>query len=49
LLQVWPDWSVYTWQWRAIYLSVMCGAGVATYFLVLLLTGLRTRHLRLQL
>lgn len=49
LLQVWPDWSTYTWQWRAIYLSIMCGAGVATYFLVLLLTGLRTRHLRLQL
>ncbi len=48
LLQVWPDWSHYAWQWRAIYLTVMCSAGVMAYVLVLLITGLRTRHLRLQ-
>jgi len=48
LLSVWPDWSAYTWQWRAIYLAMMCGAGITVYFLVLLLTGMRKHHLRLQ-
>jgi putative peptidoglycan lipid II flippase len=49
LLHVWPDWSAYTWQWRAVYLSAMCVAGIAVYFAVLLLLGMRKKHLRLQM
>ncbi len=48
LLQQWPDWSVYSWEWRVVYLAVMCAAGLASYFAVLLATGMRPRHLRLQ-
>ncbi len=48
LLYVWPDWSSYSWQWRIGYLGVMITAGVAAYFAVLLATGMRPRHLRLQ-
>ncbi|HNE25504.1 MAG TPA: murein biosynthesis integral membrane protein MurJ [Pseudomonadales bacterium] len=44
----WSDWSVYAWQWRIIYLTIMCSAGVAIYALTLLITGLRVSHLRLQ-
>lgn len=48
LLWLWPDWSAYAWQQRVLYLGAMCGAGVATYVAVLLLTGMRPRHLHLQ-
>lgn len=48
LLQQWPDWSAYSWQLRVLYLGVMIAAGIATYFAVLLLAGMRPRHLRLQ-
>lgn len=48
LLSIWPDWSVYSWNLRVLYLGVMCSAGIATYFAVLLLTGLRPKHLKLQ-
>ena len=49
LLRVWPDWSNYTWQYRSLYLVIMCSTGVAVYFVMLLLTGMRPHHLRLQL
>lgn len=48
LLRVWPDWAGYSWQQRVLYLGVMCAAGLAVYFAMLLATGLRPRHLRLQ-
>jgi putative peptidoglycan lipid II flippase len=48
LLSIWPDWSTYHWNMRVAYLAVLCSAGIATYFLVLFLSGLRPRHLRLQ-
>lgn len=48
LLYLWPDWSGYSWQWRIGYLGVMITAGIAAYFAVLLATGMRPRHLRLQ-
>ncbi len=48
MLQQWSEWSVYHWQQRVVYLGIMCAAGMGVYFLVLLLTGLRPRHLRLQ-
>lgn len=49
LLLQWQDWSAYSWNMRVGYLAVLCGAGIATYFAVLLLTGLRPKHLRLQM
>jgi putative peptidoglycan lipid II flippase len=48
LLHLWPDWSAYSWEMRVVYLGVMCSAGMAAYCTVLLLTGMRPRHLRLQ-
>lgn len=48
LLHLWPDWSAYSWQQRILYLAVMCSAGISVYFAVLLMTGLRPKHLRLQ-
>ena len=48
LLQQWPDWSAYHWQQRVLYLAVMVAVGVFSYFAVLLATGMRPRHLRLQ-
>ncbi|HQQ63295.1 MAG TPA: murein biosynthesis integral membrane protein MurJ [Pseudomonadales bacterium] len=48
LLYLWPDWSAYSWKMRVIYLAAMCAAGIGSYALVLLATGLRPRHLRLQ-
>jgi putative peptidoglycan lipid II flippase len=48
LLYLWPDWSAYNWQQRVMYLTVMCVSGISAYFLMLLLTGMRPKHLRLQ-
>jgi putative peptidoglycan lipid II flippase len=48
LLSIWPNWSVYSWNLRVLYLGVMCSAGIAAYFAVLLLMGLRPKHLKLQ-
>ncbi|MBP8030302.1 MAG: polysaccharide biosynthesis C-terminal domain-containing protein, partial [Pseudomonadales bacterium] len=48
LLHVWPDWSAYSWNLRVGYLAVMCSTGMLVYFVVLLVMGLRPKHLRLQ-
>ena len=48
LLHVWQDWSAYSWNLRVGYLAVMCSAGMLVYFVVLLVMGLRPKHLRLQ-
>lgn len=48
MLNYWNNWSSFDWQHRVIYLTIICVAGGGTYFGVLLLTGLRTHHLRLQ-
>jgi putative peptidoglycan lipid II flippase len=48
LLYRWPDWSHYSWNMRVLYLGVMCSAGIGSYALMLLVSGLRPGHLRLR-
>ncbi len=42
-LELWLDWG---WWQRAWHLGLLCLAGVAGYFLALLLTGIRIAHFR---
>jgi putative peptidoglycan lipid II flippase len=39
------QWLAWGWQDRVLWLALLVGAGMAVYFVVLLLCGLRIRHL----
>lgn len=40
------SWLAWTWDVRVSQMTLICGAGVMTYFLVHLITGSRLQHLR---
>ena len=46
LLQQWSQWGDWLWWQRAMYLGMICGAGLLAYGVTLLMAGLRPRHLR---
>lgn len=48
LLQLWPDWSLWSWWVRSWHLSALCGVGLLCYIMVLVLSGLRFRDIRLK-
>ena len=39
----WLDWA---WQQRALWIVVVCSAGIAAYVVALVVLGIRPRHLR---
>ncbi len=41
-------WYAWGWQTRSLEMAQICGAGIATYFAVLLAAGIRVRHFRNQ-
>jgi putative peptidoglycan lipid II flippase len=43
---LWPDWSGWSWWARGWRRSVLVGAGAGAYLALLLVQGLRLRHLR---